>query len=191
MENTKEFDFEESQRQLRQGLTEFLENAQFPKDSLIVLGSSTSEIQGHVIGKHSSIEVGRMVIGTIMPLLKRYGLHLAVQGCEHINRSLLIERREAEKRGFEEVTVFPALNAGGGTQVAAYEQFDDPIEVEHIVAAGGIDIGDTSIGMHVKFVQIPVRTSIKEVGLAHVTYLKSRPKLVGGERAHYQWVPVD
>lgn len=191
MENTKEFNLAQSQQQLQTGLTEFLDEAQFPAGSLIVLGSSTSEIQGHVIGKHSSIEVGRMVIKTILPELKKRDLHLAVQGCEHINRSLLMERREAEKRGFEEVTVFPALNAGGGTQVAAYEQFDDPIEVEHIVAAGGLDIGDTAIGMHVKFVQIPVRTSIKEVGFAHVTYLKSRPKLVGGQRAHYQWEPVD
>jgi uncharacterized protein (TIGR01440 family) len=50
-----------------------------------------------------------------------------------------------------------------------------------------MDIGDTAIGMHVKFVQIPVRTSIKTVGAAHTTYLRSRPKLIGGERAQYEW----
>lgn len=191
MEITREFDLDESRQELKKGISEFLDDAQFPKDSLIVLGSSTSEIQGHKIGKHSSIEVGRMVIDVILPLLQQRQLHLAVQGCEHLNRALLMERSQADQRGFEQVTVFPALNAGGGTQVAAYERFEDPVEVEHIVAAGGIDIGDTSIGMHVKFVQIPVRTSIKEVGLAHVTYLKSRPKLIGGQRAHYQWEPVE
>ncbi|KRM12538.1 TIGR01440 family protein [Paucilactobacillus suebicus] len=188
---TSEFNLEESREQLQRGVTEFFDDANFPKDSLIVLGSSTSEIQGHKIGKHSSIEVGRMVIDVILPLIQQRGLHLAVQGCEHLNRALLMERTEADERGFEQVTVFPALNAGGGTQVAAYEKFNDPVEVEHVIAAGGIDIGDTSIGMHVKFVQIPVRTSVKEVGLAHVTYLKSRPKLIGGQRAHYSWEPVE
>ncbi|MGY0304033.1 DUF436 family protein [Limosilactobacillus fermentum] len=67
--------------------------------------------------------------------------------------------------------------------MAAFELFDDPVEVEHVVAEAGIDIGDTSIGMQVKFVQIPVRTSVKEIGQAHVTYLRSRPKLIGGARA--------
>ena len=61
------------------------------------------------------------------------------------------------------------------------------VEVEHVTAKAGIDIGDTAIGMHVKFVQIPVRTSIKEIGSAHVTYLSSRPKLIGGERAIYKF----
>ena len=40
--------------------------------------------------------------------------------------------------------------------------------------------------MHVKFVQIPVRLSIKEIGNAHLTALTSRPKLIGGSRAVYQ-----
>ena len=59
------------------------------------------------------------------------------------------------------------------------------IEVEHIVAKAGIDIGDTAIGMHVKHVQIPIRPSIKSLGAAHVTALGSRPKYIGGPRAHY------
>jgi uncharacterized protein (TIGR01440 family) len=71
--------------------------------------------------------------------------------------------------------------------MAAFESFNHPVEVEHIVAQAGMDIGDTSIGMHVKFVQIPVRTSVKEIGAAHVTYLRSRPKLIGGQRAKYEW----
>ena len=29
--------------------------------------------------------------------------------------------------------------------------------------------------------------SIKEIGAAHVTYLSSRPKLIGGERAVYKF----
>jgi len=54
-----------------------------------------------------------------------------------------------------------------------------------------MDIGDTSIGIHVKFVQVPVRTSIKQIGLAHTTYLRNRPKLIGGAHAKYEWDPFD
>ena len=77
------------------------------------------------------------------------------------------------------------IKAGSG-QVAAYQLFKSPVEVEHIVAQAGLDIGDTSIGMHVKHVQIPVRPILRELGGAHVTALKSRPKLIGGERARYK-----
>ncbi|WP_461239660.1 TIGR01440 family protein [Paucilactobacillus sp. N302-9] len=186
-----EFDLAAARKQLTTGLEEFFTESDFQEDALIVLGSSTSEIHGQRIGKDSSIEIGRMVIDVILPMIEKRGLHLAVQGCEHLNRALLLERSEAKKRGFDPVTVVPALHAGGATQMAAYERFSDPVEVEHIVADGGIDIGDTSIGMHVKFVQIPVRTSVKEVGSAHVTYLRSRPKLIGGERAQYVWKGID
>jgi Uncharacterized protein conserved in bacteria len=64
--------------------------------------------------------------------------------------------------------------------------FKTPVEVEHLTAYAGLDIGDTSIGMHIKHVQIPVRPVLKELGGAHVTALKSRPKLIGGERARYE-----
>lgn len=186
-----EFNLEDSRKQLEIAVKEFLDQADFAKDALVVLGSSTSEIHGKTIGKDSSIEVGRMVIDVILPALQARGLHLAVQGCQHLNRALLMERSEAEKRGYEEVLVVPAIHAGGATQVAAYERFADSVEVEHILAAGGIDIGDTAIGQHVKFVQIPLRTSVTEIGFAHITYLTSRPKLIGGERAQYVWKPID
>jgi uncharacterized protein YwlG (UPF0340 family) len=41
--------------------------------------------------------------------------------------------------------------------------------------------------MHVKFVQIPVRMTHRKVGAANVVGLVSRPKLIGGERAMYQF----
>jgi uncharacterized protein (TIGR01440 family) len=82
----------------------------------------------------------------------------------------------------------PQLNAGGSGQVAAYALFQDPVEVEYITAQAGLDIGDTAIGMHVKHVQIPFRPIMRELGGAHVTALKSRPKLIGGPRASYDVV---
>lgn len=173
------------------GLTELLDQAQLEKDDLVVLGLSTSEVHGGIIGKDSNIEIARAIVSTVVNILRKHQLHLAVQGCEHLNRALVVERSVAKKRGFEQVTVFPSLHAGGAGQIAAFENFNDPIEVEYITAEAGMDIGDTSIGMHVKFVQVPVRTSIKQIGLAHTTYLRNRPKLIGGARAKYEWDPFD
>lgn len=172
--------------QLKQGMTEFLAQTDLKKNDIFVLGCSTSEIRGKKIGKYSNLDVGRTVIKTLTDILPS-GVQLAVQGCEHLNRALAMERQVAEDHGLEIVSVCPSLHAGGAAQVAAFETFKDPVEVEHVTAKAGIDIGDTAIGMHVKFVQIPVRTSIKEIGSAHVTYLSSRPKLIGGERAIYKF----
>ena len=172
---------------VKKGLVELLNVADLEPEDIVVLGCSTSEIQGEKIGKHSNLDIGRVVIKTVLSVLKPLKLHLAVQGCEHLNRALVIERTVAKQNGFEQVTVYPSLHAGGAGQIAAFEAFDNPVEIEHVIAQAGMDIGDTSIGMHVKFVQIPVRTSIKEIGGAHTTFLRSRPKLIGGQRAQYEW----
>lgn len=108
-----------------------------------------------------------------------------MQGCEHINRSLVVEREAAERYDLEIVTVKPALHAGGACAVAAYDRAEDPVMVEHITAKAGMDIGDTFIGQHIKHVQIPVRLDIDQIGAAHATFVRSRPKLIGGPRAIY------
>ena len=166
-------------------INELLEIAKLQKGDIFVIGASTSEVQGERIGKSSSEEIGYAIITAAHEVLKPKGIYLAVQGCEHINRSLVIEREAQIKYGYDEVTVKPVLHAGGACSMAAYELADDPVVIEHVTAKAGIDIGDTSIGMHVKFVQIPVRLQVKEIGMAHVTALKSRPKLIGGPRAGY------
>ncbi len=184
-----------SEKELKDQLTEIvndiLAEAHLKKGDLFVLGCSTSEVVGGHIGKNSSAEVGQWIIRTLKELLDPKEIALAVQGCEHLNRALVVEESVAEKNNLEIVTVYPSLHAGGAGQIAAFEAFDNPVEVEHITAKAGMDIGDTSIGMHVKFVQIPVRTSVTEIGKAHVTFLRSRPKLIGGQRAKYTWDPFN
>ena len=184
-------DIEEIRQLTQRGLNELLEQAKLESGDLFVLGLSTSEVQGKMIGKHSNIEIGRTIVKTMLETLTPMGIHLAVQGCEHLNRALVVEKSVAKEKGFEIVNVFPPINAGGAGQIAAFENFADPVEVEHVVANAGMDIGDTFIGMHVKFVQVPVRTSVKEIGQAHVTYLRSRPKYIGGPRAKYEWDPFN
>ncbi len=178
-----------SEKELKVQLTEIvndvLAEAHLKKGDLFVLGCSTSEVVGGHIGKNSSAEVGQWIIRTLKELLDPKEIALAVQGCEHLNRALVVERTVAEAKKFEIVSVIPALHTGGACSVAAFEQFNDPVEVEHVIGQAGIDIGDTSIGMHIKHVQVPVRPRLKTLGQAHVTALRSRPKYIGGPRANY------
>lgn len=173
-------------KQVADAAEELIKEAQYSRPGdIFVLGCSTSEVLGLKIGKGSSQEIGSLIIETLIPVVKAHGLHLAVQGCEHINRSLVVERDVMLQHRLEEVNVVPALHAGGACSVAAYEQFDQPVMVEHITGTLGIDIGDTEIGMHIKHVQRPVRLSVRTIGEARVTALMYRPKLIGGERAQY------
>ena len=170
------------QRETRQILEDVLEKANLKQGALFVLGLSSSEVLGGQIGKESSQEIGELIGETILGIR---GIHLAVQGCEHVNRALVVERQVAEQFGLEMVSVLPTLHAGGSGQLAAFKFMQDPVEVEFIKAHAGLDIGDTAIGMHVKHVQVPIRPLLREIGHAHVTALASRPKLIGGARAHY------
>ncbi|WP_143462165.1 TIGR01440 family protein [Levilactobacillus enshiensis] len=179
-------DLEKMTAELNVILEDVLEAAKLQPGDLFVLGCTTSEVVGGHIGKASSMDVGTRIIETLRAKLDPLGIQLAVQGCEHINRSLVVERAVARQHDFEIVSVVPALHAGGACSMAAFQQFTDPVEVEHVVAQAGLDIGDTAIGMHIKFVQVPVRPSISELGGAHVTALRSRPKYVGGPRAVYE-----
>jgi uncharacterized protein (TIGR01440 family) len=143
-------------------------------------------VMGAKIGTAGTLEVAAMIFGQMKRLQEETGVALAFQCCEHLNRAVVVERKTALKQGLEEVSVIPVRKAGGAMAAYAYEQLEDPVVVEHIKADAGIDIGDTLIGMHLKHVAVPIRVSEKEVGSAHVTLAKTRPKLIGGPRAVYE-----
>lgn len=178
-------DLEKIGSDTRQIVLDVLDKAALVEGDIFVLGLSSSEVVGGHIGQSSSLEVGQVIVKTILDILEEKGIFLAVQGCEHLNRALVVERALANKKDLEIVNVLPTLHAGGSGQLAAFQYMKDPVEVEFIVAQAGLDIGDTAIGMHVKHVQIPIRPILKELGAAHVTALASRPKLIGGARAAY------
>jgi uncharacterized protein (TIGR01440 family) len=171
--------------QLQQILKDFQDQVGLSKDNVIVIGCSTSEVIGERIGTAGSEEVAELIFEELSSVAKEAGSHLAFQGCEHINRALVVERRTATLLSLEEVTVIPVRTAGGAMATYAYNHFSDPVVVEHLKADCGIDIGDTFIGMHLKHVAVPLRTEEKSLGLAHVTMAKTRPKLIGGARAVY------
>lgn len=167
-------------------VNDILDRSGLKSGQIFVLGLSSSEVAGGVIGQASSAEIGRWIVEAILAEVTKRGIYLAVQSCEHLNRALVVERELAERERLEDVNVLPQLHAGGSGMLAAYQLMTDPVVVEEIVAHAGLDIGDTSIGMHVKRVQVPLRPIKRELGQAHVTALASRPKLIGGQRAIYR-----
>lgn len=166
-------------------LKELLEVAQLKKGQIVVVGCSTSEVAGEKIGTHSSPEIAAALMEGIYPLLKEKSLYLAVQCCEHLNRALVVEEECMDKYGLEQVSVYPIQGAGGSLGNKAMKTLEKPVVVENIQAHAGIDIGDTFIGMHLKPVAVPIRSSVKKIGEAHLTTARTRPKLIGGERARY------
>lgn len=165
---------------------ELIRTANMKPGQILVVGCSSSEVAAHKIGCYSSKEVGETLFNAIHDVTEKYGLYLASQCCEHLNRALIIEEEAAEKYGLEMVNVKPQLKAGGSFSTATWNGLKSPCAVEKIQAHAGIDIGDTLIGMHLRSVAVPVRTQLKEIGSAHVVCARTRLKFVGGERAIYQ-----
>ena len=176
---------EELRQEVRIAAEEILSAANMKPGQILVVGCSSSEIASHKIGSYSSAEIGKAVFEELYVVTKSQGLYLAAQCCEHLNRALIVEEEAAEKYGLEMVNVVPQLKAGGSFATAAYAGFEHPTAVERIQAHAGIDIGDTFIGMHLRPVAVPARTSIRAIGGAHVTCARTRLKYIGGERAHY------
>ena len=162
---------------------ELVEKARLSKGQIVVVGCSTSETLGSNLGSHSVPEVGRVLFEALQSVFKPLGIYIAAQCCEHLNRAIIIEHEAAP--GAEIVNVVPQPKAGGSFATACYQAFEHPVALEHVKADAGIDIGGTLIGMHLKEVAVPLRLSQKNIGKAIVLAARTRPKFIGGDRAHY------
>ena len=166
---------------------EFIEKSKLKKGQLFIVGCSTSEVLGEKIGTASSYSVAKALFQGIDRAAKEKEVFLCTQCCEHLNRAIIIEGAVAEKLGFLDaiVNVVPKEKAGGSFSTVAYESFHEPVALERVRTDGGMDIGDTFIGMHLKAVAVPLRLSKNALGDAHLTAARVRPKFVGGSRAVY------
>jgi len=169
--------------QCSEAVKELIEIAKLKKGDILVVGCSTSEVVGSKIGTNSDPDTADKIFDGIYSVLKEKGIYLAVQCCEHLNRAIVTERQAVPFA--ERVNAIPQKKAGGSLATVAYNSFTEPVVIEEIKADAGLDIGDTFIGMHLKRVAVPVRLSIKQIGEAHLTSARVRPKFVGGARAVY------
>ncbi len=173
-------------QQTSAALKALLGAAELVKGDILVVGCSTSEILGERIGKNGSLEAADAVLNALMQGLSDTGVFLAIQCCEHLNRALVVESDCLRAYSLERVSAVPHQHAGGALATAAMRRFHAPVLVERIAAHAGIDIGDTLIGMQLKPVAVPLRfEGMDTIGLAHVTFAKTRPKYIGGPRARY------
>lgn len=176
---------EEIRAQLQSVLEELYAASHLEQGDILVIGCSSSEVAGSRIGTCSSEEIGECLFQTAYGFCRERGICLACQCCEHLNRSLIVEKACMKEHRLTRVNVVPQLKAGGSFATAAYRNMLEPVAVEQLKAQAGIDIGDTLIGMHLAAVAVPVRTSQRTIGQAHVVCARTRVKYVGGGRAAY------
>lgn len=153
---------------------------------ILVVGCSTSEVLGEKIGTLSDLSVAEKIYAGIKKAAEEKGVYMAAQCCEHLNRALVVEKKLAERERLEAVCVRPYKKAGGSFAEVCYNSIENPCVVEFIKADYGMDIGSTMIGMHLKHVAVPFRTEVSYIGEAKVVSGKTRPKLIGGNRAKYE-----
>lgn len=171
--------------QARRATEELLEAAHLEKGDIFVVGCSSSEITGGCIGHPSSMEAAAAVLAGVLPPLQERGIYLAAQCCEHLNRAIVLEREAARAYGYQIVAAVPQPHAGGSWATNCWRTFRDPVLVEEIRAAAGMDIGGTLIGMHLRRVAVPVRLSLDHIGQAILLCARTRPPFIGGARAVY------
>ena len=178
-------DLKQIEKDAKRVTLELLQAAKLDPKDAVVIGGSTSEIVGEHLGSNTNLEVAKAVVKTIVNVLKEKDIYPVIQSCEHINRALVVEREYAKLHNLEPVNVIPVETAGGGFSTAAMEILDDPVVVERVGVDAGIDIGDVFIGMHIKNVGVVVRSDIKQIGKAHLSMIRTRLKLIGGDRSKH------
>lgn len=178
-------DYTQLTAQARQATEELLEAAHLVTGDIFVVGCSSSEIMGGHIGHDSSMEAAAAVLAGVQPSLQEQGVYLAAQCCEHLNRAIVLEREAAKAYGCQIVAAIPQPHAGGSWATSCWRAFKDPVLVEEVRAAAGMDIGGTLIGMHLRRVAVPVRLSLDHIGQAILLCARTRPPFIGGARAVY------
>lgn len=153
--------------------------------TVFVVSCSISRVEGRREDTTGDPELAGAICSALFDR-KPQQVWLAVQCCEHLNRALIVERDLLLHRELTEVNVLPVDAAGGTFAAVAYQCFREPVVVETVQAELGLDIGLTMIGMHLKPVAFPLLLDAEYIGGARVVAARSRPKLIGGERAKYK-----
>jgi uncharacterized protein (TIGR01440 family) len=172
--------------QVKAAATELIKLAGVGPGQLLVIGCSTSEVLGRRIGTAGSLQLAAEIMAAVQAAAAERGVALAIQCCEHLNRALVLPRAVAEQQRLPVVSAWPVPKAGGALAAVAMDALPDPVLVESIQADAGLDIGHTLIGMHLRPVVVPVRLSVERIGQAPLVAARTRPKLIGGERAVYR-----
>ena len=102
-------------------INEIIEKAELGEGDILVIGCSSSEVGGGIIGKNSSFEIAKEIVDAVLPILKERKIDIAAQCCEHLNRALIINKPVAKSNRLEIVNARPLPKAGGSFATAVYE----------------------------------------------------------------------
>lgn len=169
----------------REVITDVIRQAKLRQGDCLIVGCSSSEVNGDLMGTNSNVKTAEELFNVIYELTQEKGIYLAAQCCEHLNRAVVVEEEYACRYGIDQVNVRPEPKAGGSFATQAYRALRSPVVVETLRANAGVDIGGVLIGMHIKAVAVPLKLYSRRIGQAVVIAARSRPKFIGGERAHY------
>lgn len=182
-------DLQVIEEELNRAIDAFLEAAQLEPGDAVVLGGSTSEVIGEAIGSATNLDVSYSLVKIFIDRMREEEVFPLIQCCEHLNRALVVDRAYALRYDLMPVNVLPVANAGGGLATSAMKKLEDPVVIERPRRVkAGIDIGDVFIGMHLDpdRIGVVIRSSVKEIGRAHLSMIRTRERLIGGSRAqHY------
>ena len=186
-ENDENVDLAAIEKDAAEVMNQVCEMSGIGAGSVVVIGCSSSEVVGERVGTHSSMDVAGALYKGIKPVADKYGVEIAAQCCEHLNRAIVMEKDVADRLGLEEVNVVPQPKAGGSFGTTVYKNCKSPVVVESLMqkADAGMDIGGVMVGMHIKPVVVPLKITKRNIGSAVVIAARRRPKYVGGARAVY------
>ena len=174
-------------RPFEAALERLLQAARPAPGTMLVLGGSTSAVLGVRFGQAGDLALAEAMLDVLYSRLARLSLVPAVQGCEHINRSLVLPRAAALRFGLQEVRVVPVPKAGGPLAAVHYRRLPDPAVVADLrgEARLGLDVGGVLVGMHLRPVVVPVPLGDLRLGAAAMSGGYSRRPLTGGRRTVY------
>ncbi|MEI6286641.1 MAG: TIGR01440 family protein [Bacillota bacterium] len=178
-------DLELLRAQTKEVFEEIFAIAALQAGAVLAIGCSTSAILGKKIGSAGSTDIAQLIYPIIAGLAAEHQVNIVFQCCEHLNRAVVIDRKIALVQHLEIVSAVPKPKAGGALASLAFQSMVDPVVVEFAKADAGIDIGGVLIGMHIRHVAVPLKLEHHYIGEARIIAAKSRPKLIGGERAEY------
>ena len=85
-------DLEQLKKDTKEILVDVLAKSRLHQGQILVLGMSSSEVAGGQIGKASNIDIAEAIVQALLDELNQEGFIWQVQGCEHLNRALVVER---------------------------------------------------------------------------------------------------
>ena len=159
------------------------EAAQLDRGQIVVGGCRPGEVVGKEVGSGSAAGVADAIFAGLHSVFGPMGVYIAAQCCEHLNRAIIVEHEAVPT--LDIVNVVRQHKAGSSFATATHKASAHPVAVEEIKAEAGLDIGGTLIGMPLKKVAVPVRLAQNPIGDAILLAARTRPKFIGGDRAHY------